>query len=170
MKKHSLLLFVLLFASNGLLDSKNPENIPPASIRNIEKSVDNRPKGEPNPASFKNIKRIKEESRGSKTNFTSKIQKIVKTSSSMVMEEIENCLRLNIENCFFGIGIKVLHKHNYISIKIAVSLYRFSKLCNNMLKIRKDLIEYSIKESFIRSVTRFFIVVAEKPAFIPIAN
>ncbi len=67
MKKHQLLLLVLLFTSNGLLITKNPENIHPASIRNIEKSVDESSKEEKhnpathsNPASIKNYVLITE--------------------------------------------------------------------------------------------------------------
>ncbi len=39
MKNHQLLLFVLLFTSNGLIITQNSENIHPASFRNIEKAA-----------------------------------------------------------------------------------------------------------------------------------
>ncbi len=64
MKNHQLLLFVLLFTSNGLIITQNSENIHPASIKNIE-NPDNKervgkfdPSTPTNPTSIKNIEKL----------------------------------------------------------------------------------------------------------------
>jgi len=59
MKKHQLLLLVLLFTSNGLLITQNSENIHSASFRNIEKRTTKKPNPviHTNPASIKRIEK-----------------------------------------------------------------------------------------------------------------
>ena len=66
MKKDQLLLFVLLFTSDGLLITKGPENIHPASIKNIKKPTDESSRIEKHnppetPSNLTNIKLKKEE-------------------------------------------------------------------------------------------------------------
>jgi len=117
MKKHQLLLIVLLFTSNGLLITQNSENIHPASFRNIEKPDNNMLAREPNRTSFKNI----EESRVSKTKlYSSKIREITKisltigkTSLTMGMGAMGGYFGANVGIFSLSAGCTILQANNY---------------------------------------------------------